>query len=84
MPTDTKQVDTNDVIARLKAMHEFSEDHPEEWRNEIAKDLNELIRHGIWLRTARKRTSIYAAAVLRIVERVSEFDEISRKGKERE
>jgi hypothetical protein len=70
-------------LCRLNAIHEFSEDHPEEWRNEVASDLNHLVgRATWWIETDRDETDIkFGAAVLRIVERVAESEKIEAKGK---
>lgn len=86
MPTDTKQLTADEVYDRLCQIHQFSEVHDEEWRNQVARDLNQLIGRAVYeVETCDDECDkSLAAAVLRIVERVAEFDEISRKGKERE
>lgn len=86
MPTDTKQLTADEALERLNAIHEFSEAHPEEWRNQVARDLNHLIgRATWWIETdGHKIDSRFGEAVLRIVERVAEFEEIVAKGKPNE
>jgi predicted thioredoxin/glutaredoxin len=86
MPTATKQLTADEVLERLNAIHEFSEQHPEEWRNEIARDMNHLVGRAVWwVETDRHDIdTLFGAAVLRIVERVAEFEEIKAKGKPNE
>ena len=83
MPHDTKQLTADEVLERLNAIHEFSEDHLEEWRNQVARDLNHLVgRATWWIETdGHLIDNEFGEAVLRIVERVSEFEEIVAKGK---
>ena len=85
MPDDTK-LPADEVLDRLNAIHEFSEEHPDEWRNEVARDLNVLVgRATWWIETDRDETDReFGAAVLRIVERVAEFENIEAKGKPNE
>lgn len=82
MPTDTQKLTPNEALQRLYAIHEFSESHPEEWRNEVARDMNHLIGRAVWwLETDRDETDVdFGAAVVRIVERVAEFEKIEAKG----
>jgi hypothetical protein len=83
MPTETKQLTAEEVLERLNAIYEFSEEHDKGWANEVASDLNRLIRfvinrddfHGNQLDVK------FTSAVLRIVERVAEFEGIEAKGK---
>lgn len=84
MPTDNKPLTENEVLVRLTDLGKFSEDHREEWRNEVARDLNSLVERELFNFEKHGHLSDYSAAVLRIVERVVEFDEISRKGSDRE
>ena len=68
----------DEILERLNAIHEFSTTHPEEWRNEVARDLNVLVgRATWWLETDRDETDTeFGASVLRIVERVAESEKI--------
>lgn len=84
MPTDTKPLTDNEVIALLAGLGKFSEDHCEEWRNEVARDLNHLVEREIYNFETHGLLSDYSRAVLRIVNRVVEFDEISRESKKPE
>lgn len=81
MSTDTKQLTVDEVYDRLNALPEFSEDHPDEWRNEVARDLNHMVdRATWWMETDRDEIDTkFGAAVLRIVERVAEFENIQPK-----
>jgi hypothetical protein len=74
MPTDTKQLTADEVLERIKEINEFSEEHDDEWRNQVARDLNLLLKR-------ERYGSDYVAAVLRIVERIADFDSIKKKGK---
>jgi hypothetical protein len=67
----------------------FSTEHPEAWRNEVAKDLNEVLARVQWtLETsgadepgaeeAVKCDMDFAQAAIRMVERVANFEEICR------
>jgi hypothetical protein len=77
MPTDTKQLTADEVLDRLNAINSFTEDHPEQWRNQVSRDLNHLVGHARRWFEADVKT---AGAVLRIVERVADFDSIKKKG----
>ena len=83
MPTDIKQLTADEVLDRLNAIHEFSEDHLDDWRNQVARDLNHLVgRATWWMETDRDEIDTkFGAAVLCIVERVAEFEAIEAKGK---
>jgi len=81
MPTDTKQLTADEVIVRLIAIQEFSECHKDEWRNEVARDLNRIVSREIYMVGTHGHASDYAAAVLRIVERVAKFENIEMKEK---
>lgn len=83
MPTATKQLSADEVYDRLCEIHEFSEEHHEEWRNEVARDLNQLIGRAMYeVETSDDECDkSLAAAVLRIVERVADFESIEAKGK---
>lgn len=83
MPTDTKQLTANKILERLNAIHEYSEEHPEGWKNEVARDMNHLVGRAVWwMETDRDEIdTLFGIAVLRIVERVAEFDKIIAKGK---
>jgi hypothetical protein len=73
MPTDTKQLTKGEVFVRFNEI-QLSESHLEEWKNEVARDLNEL---HYWAGMSAKS----AAAFIRIVERIAESEEIDLKGK---
>jgi hypothetical protein len=66
------------ALAKINAMHEFSESHPEAWKNELAHDLNHLMGRAVWwLETDRDEIDIkFGIAVVRVVERVAEFEEL--------
>jgi hypothetical protein len=72
-----------EVWNKLKALPEFSELHDEEWRNQVASDLNHLVGRAIWtIESDGQRIDCeFGMAVLRIVQRVAEFEEIKAKGK---
>ena len=74
----------DEVYERLHAIDDFSESHPEEWRNEIARDLNHLVGRAVWwVETDRDETDRdFGAAVLRIAERVAETEKIERAKRE--
>lgn len=71
------------VYRRLSDIHEIVEDYPEEWRVQVAKDLNVLIGRATYeIETCDDQCNRdLAAAVLRIVERVAESEGIKVKGK---
>lgn len=68
------------LLDRLYDLGEFSEAHREEWRNEVARDLNHLVGRAIyWIETdGDEIDSEFGAAVLRTVNRVVEFEEIDQ------
>jgi hypothetical protein len=72
-----------EVWKKLMALPEFSELHDEEWRNQVASDLNHLVDRAIWtIESDGQRIDCeFGMAVLRIVQRVAEFEEIKAKGK---
>lgn len=76
----------DEVYERLNDIYEFSEDRPDEWRNQVARDLNHLIGRAVYsLETSCDESDIgFGNAVLRIVERVAEFEKIEAKGKPNE
>lgn len=78
MSEQTKQLTADEVLERLNNIYEFSEKHDDEWRNEVARDLNQLMgRAGWWVETDRDAIdTAFGNAVLRIVERVAGFEEI--------
>ena len=78
MLTIPKQLFADEVLKRLNAIHKFSEVHPEEWRNQVARDMNHLLgRATWWMETDRDEIDTkFGAAVLRIVERVAESENI--------
>jgi ABC-type nitrate/sulfonate/bicarbonate transport system substrate-binding protein len=80
MQADTKQLTADEVLAKLDEIHEFSEKHPDEWRNEVARDLNQLIGRAVWyIETDRDDVDItFGNSVIRIVKRVAEFEEIKK------
>jgi hypothetical protein len=87
MSEDTKQAEqvltSDQILEKLRAIHEFSEDHPEPWKNGVAHDLNHLIGRAVWwIETDGDQIDFeFGAAVLRIVDRVAESEEIRAKGK---
>lgn len=83
MPIATKQLTSDEVWKRLRACPEFSEEQGEEWKNQVASDLNHLVGHAIWnIETDTHHLAVeFGAAVLRIVERVVEFEKIKSKGR---
>ena len=80
MPTATKQLTADEVLERLNAIRVFSQSHDEAWRNQVAHDLGLLVDREVCFLETHGYSSDYAAAVLRIVERVAEFEEIEAKG----
>jgi len=56
----------------------FSTEHDEQWKNEVADDLNTLLGRAIYFSETSNDESDQAAekATLRIVERVANFEEI--------
>jgi len=83
MSDATKQLTADEVYDRLMEI-EFCQTHPEEWRNQVAKDLNVLVGRATYeIETSNDVSDKdLAAAVLRIVERVAEFENIERKKSE--
>ena len=77
--SDTKQLTDDETLERLKAISFFSEEHPDEWRNRVARDLKDLVGREVATIVTHGYASDYAAAVIRIVERVAEFEEIKVK-----
>jgi hypothetical protein len=70
-----------DTLNILYSLEEFSESHKEEWRNEVARDLNRLVGRAAW-RVVTDGCEIdrrFSEAVIRIVKRVSECDGIKKK-----
>lgn len=82
MPTETKQLTADEVIVRLLDLSKFSEEHADEWRNEVARDLNMLVEREIRNFGNHGLVSDYAASVLRVADRVAEFEEIENVEKE--
>lgn len=83
MPTDIKQLTADEVLDCLKAINPFSEAHEDEWRNQVARDLNHIIGHAEWnSETDDDQVAVdFGNAVIRIVERVAEFENIEAKRK---
>lgn len=83
MPTETKQLTGDEVLERLNAINQFYDDHPDEWRNHVAHDLDELVGRAVYsLETTCDESDVrFGNAVLRIVERVAEFEKIAQIGK---
>jgi len=79
MPTDTKQLTSDEVVERLNAIRKFYDERPSEWRGQVANDLNLLVDREVCFVETHGYSSDYAASVLRIVERVAEFENIERK-----
>ena len=79
-----KQLTAEQALERLNAFHIFSEAHIDKWRNQVAWDLNELIARAEYSLTVTRDESdiAFSNAVLRIVERVAEFEEIERRSNE--
>lgn len=66
------------ALEKLNEMREFSEKHPEDWKNQLAADLNHLMGRAVWwLETDNDDIDHdFGAAVVRVVERVAEFEEL--------
>lgn len=66
------------VLSRAVESMQFSEAHADEWRNKVAADLNALLGRAEYeLDMCGDESDIsFARAVLRICERVAEFEEI--------
>ena len=71
------------ILAKLYLFGEFSTEHAEPWRNQVADDLNQLVGRAIWtIETDGDETDLeFGAAVVRIVERVAQSEEIEPKPK---
>ena len=69
-----------EVEDKLEAIHAFSEQHSSPWRNQVARDLNQLLARAEYCMTTCGDASdkTFAEAVLRIVERVAETEKIER------
>lgn len=76
MPIDTRPLTDNEVIVRLIDLGKFSEAHTDDWRNQTARYLNSLVTREIYVFETHGIVSDYSAAILRIVERIAEFEEI--------
>jgi len=74
----------DEVYDRLCAIHEYSTLHREEWRNQVARDLNHLIGRAVWwIETDHDESDRnFGAAILRIAERVAEIEKIERAKRE--
>jgi len=75
-----KQLSQDECLEYLNSTYEFSEKHAEEWRNEVARDLNQLMGRAVWwLETCGDESDIkFGNAVVRTVQRVAEFEEIEK------
>lgn len=78
MPNETKQLAAEEALARLNALREFAKNHTEEWKNQLADDLNHIMGRAVWwLETDRDEIDAdFGAAVVRVVERVAEFEKL--------
>jgi len=70
------------VLDRITTL-KYSDSHDENWRNDVAKDLNELLGRAQWtLETMGDEECDvdidFANAVLRVCERVEKFEDIMR------
>lgn len=76
--SDTPSLTPDQALERLNGLQEFAKNHPEEWKNQLAKDLNHIMGRAIWwLETDRDEIDAeFGAAVVRVVERVAEFEEL--------
>lgn len=76
----TKQLSEEEVLEKLTELYQFSEEHPDEWRNEVARDLNQLMgRAEYWVETDGDTIDTeFGNSVIRIVQRVAEFEEIQK------
>lgn len=70
-----------ELLQAVRAV-EYSLEHAEEWRNDLAKDMNVILgRLEYILETGGDELDCqYAEASLRLVFRVGDFEEIRRKG----
>jgi len=77
---DTKQMTRDECLEWLTKTYEYSEEHEEEWKNEVAADLNQLMGRAVWwMETCGYESDIlFGNAVIRTVQRVSEFEELER------
>ena len=66
------------ALEKLNEMREFSEEHPEPWKNQLAADLNHLMGRAVWWIETDNHDidNDFGAAVVRVVERVAEFEEL--------
>lgn len=76
--SETPSLTPDQALERLNALQEFAKNHPEEWKNQLADDLNHLMgRATWWLETDRDEIDAdFGAAVVRVIERVAEFEEL--------
>ncbi len=79
-PDAAKELTQDECLDVLNATYEFSEKHEEEWKNQVARDLNQLMGHAVWwLETCGDEMDImFGNAVVRTVQRVAEFEEIEK------
>lgn len=66
------------ALEKLNEMREFSEEHPEDWKNQLAADLNHLLGRAVWWIETDNHDidNDFGAAVVRVAERVAEFEEL--------
>lgn len=78
MSDATKQLTPEQLLEKFRELYEFSQSHQEHWRNEVADDLNELIGRAVFvLETSCDDVDLsFGNAVLRIIERVADFEDI--------
>lgn len=69
---------TLELLNRCRALEFDAKKHDEQWRNDVAADLNEMLgRIQYQLETDGDDCDCrWAAATLRVIERVAEFEEI--------
>lgn len=76
----SKQMTQDECLEWLTNAYEFSQWHAEPWKNEVAADLNQLMGRAVWwMETCGDESDIlFGNAVIRTVQRVSEFEELER------
>lgn len=79
-----KPLTADEMLARIEEIHAYSEKHPEEWRNQVASQLNELLARAEYVCNTScgaaydESDQAFCAAGLAICLRVEEFESIKR------
>lgn len=80
-PNEKRDNKINALHTKLKTLDYDETGQTEPWKNDVAKDLNELVSRSVYCMetTADDSDVDLAEATIRIVERVASFEEIQTK-----